>query len=141
MAYAFPSEAWAAAYREALNANSDYATSGKDWTHGAVAMVVRADESIGIAEDMAVLLDVHEGVCRAATYTTAQKARETAAFVIESHYDFWKTLIVQNRDPMIALMQGKLTLTHGKLPTIIRHLEASKQLIASAQAVLTEFKR
>lgn len=141
MAFAFPSDDWAAAYREALNANPDYATTGKDWTHGAVAMVVRADESIGIEEDVAVLLDVHQGVCRAATYTTAGQAREAAAFVIESNYDFWKTLIVQNKDPMMALMQGKLTLTKGKLPTIIRHLEASKQLIASAQAVLTEFKR
>lgn len=141
MAHAFPSDAWAAAYREALNANPDYAKTGKDWTHGAVAMVVRADESIGIGDDMAVLIDVHGGVCRAATYTTAQEARETAAFVIESNYDFWKTLIIQNKDPMMALMQGKLALTKGNLPTIIRHLEASKQLIASAQAVLTEFKR
>lgn len=141
MAYAFPSEAWAAAYGDALNTNPDYATTGRDWTHGAVALVVAADETIGIAEDMAVLLDVHEGTCRAATYTTGQKARETAAFVIESDYDFWKTLMVHNKDPMIALMQGKLRLTKGKLPTIIRHLEASKQLIASARAVLTEFKR
>ena len=141
MAYVFPSEPWAAAYREAINANTDYATTGKDWTHGAVAMVVKADESIGIAEDMAVLLDVHGGVCRDATYMTAQKARETAPFVVESNYDYWKTLIVQSRDPIMALMQGKLKLTKGSLPTIIRHLEPSKQLIASAQAVPTEFKR
>jgi putative sterol carrier protein len=141
MGHAFLSTSWAAAYKDAINANPRYATAGKDWTHGAVAMVVRADERIGITADMAVLLDLHAGVCRDATYVTAQAARETAPFVLEGGYDNWKTLIVQNEDPIAALMQGKLSLTKGRMLTIVRYMESSKQLLASAQSVPTEFDR
>lgn len=141
MGHAFPSEAWATAYHEAINKNPQYAVAGKDWTHGAVALVVKADASIGIPDDMAVVLDVNAGVCRGARYVTATEARTSAPFVVEGPYDNWKTLIVQNQDPIKALMQGKLKLSKGHLPTIIRYVESSKQLLASAQGVPTDFKR
>jgi hypothetical protein len=38
-------------------------------------------------------------------------------------------------------MQGKLKLTKGHLPTMIRYVESSKQLLSSAQSVATEFRR
>jgi putative sterol carrier protein len=141
MAHSFPSEAWAAAYKDAVNSNPKYATAGKDWTHGAVALSVKADATLGIAQDMAVVLDVDAGVCRAATYLPAEEARKTAPFVVEGPYDNWKKLIVENQDPIKALMQGKLKLTKGHLPTIIRYVESSKQLLASAQTVDTHFLR
>jgi len=141
MAHLFPSVPWTAAYQSAVNANPKYQVAGKDWTHGAVALVVRADPAIDLNEDMAVLLDVHAGECRAATYTTASDARSRAAFAVEGPYDNWKMLIVENQDPIKALMQGKSKLTKGHLPTIIRYVESSKQLLASAQAVSTEFRR
>jgi putative sterol carrier protein len=140
MAHAFPSESWAVAYKEAINANPNYATASEGWTHGAVAMVVKADD-VGITEDMAVLLDLHGGICREAKYIPAQEARETAPFVVEGPYDNWKTLIVHNEDPVKALMQGKLSLTKGHWLTIVRYMESSKQLLASAQGVPTEFNR
>jgi putative sterol carrier protein len=141
MAHTFPSETWAAAYQEAINKNPNYATAGKDWTHGAVALTVKADAAIGIAQDMSVLLDVHAGQCRAATFMPAEQARQTAPFVVEGPYDNWKKLITENQDPIKALMQGKLKLSKGHLPTIIRYVESSKQLLASAQAVDTQFLR
>jgi putative sterol carrier protein len=141
MPHPFPSEAWAAAYKTAINANPNYATAGKDWTHGQVAMVVKADPSIDLREDMAVVLDVHAGVCSAACYTTGDDARSSAPFVIEGPYDNWQRLIVENQDPIKALMQGKLKLTKGHLPTIIRYVESSKQLLFSAQSVDTQFRR
>ncbi|HEX7479834.1 MAG TPA: SCP2 sterol-binding domain-containing protein [Polyangiales bacterium] len=141
MGLLFPSEAWSAAYKDAINGNPSYVTAGKDWTHGAVAMVVKADLSIDIAQDMAVVVDVNAGHCRAATYMPADEARKTAPFVIEGPYDNWKKLIVENLDPIKTLMQGKLKLTKGHLPTIIRYVESSKQLLASAQTVATDFRR
>ena len=141
MGHPFPSEAWAAAYKDAINKNPNYAVAGKDWTHGAVAMTVKADAALGITQDMAVLLDVHAGVCRAATYMPGEQARQTAPFVVEGPYDNWKKLIVENQDPIKALMQGKLKLSKGHLPTIIRYVESSKQLLASAQNVDTQFLR
>jgi putative sterol carrier protein len=141
MAHLFPSAAWTAAYQSAVNENPSYAVAGKEWIHGPVALVVRADPAIDLSEDMAVLLDVYGGHCRAATYTTGSEARAAAAFAVEGPYDNWKTLIVQNLDPIKALMQGKFKLTKGHLPTIIRYVESSKQLLASAQNVTTEFRR
>lgn len=136
----FPSEGWADAYRDALNDNPKYAEAGKDWTHGTVAMVVRADAARGIDSDMAVLLDVDSGKCRAATYMDATEARAQGAFVLEGTYERWATLIQQGDDPIKTLMQGKLKMTKGHLPTLIRYVESSKQLLASAQHVATEYR-
>lgn len=141
MAHAFPSDAWADAFRDAINANPRYAQAGRDWTHGAVALAVKSDAALGIAEDMAILLDVHAGTCRAARYLTAAEAREQAAFVIEGAYDRWATLIREGHDPIKTLMQGKLRMTKGHLPTLIRYVESSKELLASAQEVPTEFRK
>jgi putative sterol carrier protein len=141
MAHLFPSVPWTAAYQSAVNDNPRYAVAGKDWTHGPVALVVRADPAIDLNEDMAVLLDVHAGQCRNAAYMPASEARGAASFAVEGPYDNWKTLIVENQDPIKALMQGKFKLTKGHLPTIIRYVESSKQLLASAQTVSTEFRR
>ena len=139
-AHLFPSEAWADAYRDALNDNPAYAEAGKDWTHGTVAMVVKADAALGIDIDMAVLLDVDSGSCRAASYVDAARARQEAAFVLEGTYARWATLIEQGDDPIKTLMQGKLKMTKGHLPTLIRYVESSKQLLASAQRVPTEYR-
>src|SRR5947207_15059730 len=64
MAFEFPSHEWVAAYKDAINANAEYKKAGKDWTHGVVAMVVKAEPSVGIAEDQAMWLDVEQGTCR-----------------------------------------------------------------------------
>jgi putative sterol carrier protein len=141
MSHPFPSEAWATAYQRAVNDNPQYRTAGKDWTHGKVAFVVKADASLELQADMAILLDVNAGQCHAATYMSGDAAREGAAFAVEGPYDNWKQLIVEGLDPIKALMQGRLRLTKGHLPTMIRYVESSKQLLASAQQVPTAFRR
>jgi putative sterol carrier protein len=42
-------------------------------------------------------------------------------------------------DPMKAMMEGKLKLSRGDLPTIIRFVEPSRALVASARKVPTWF--
>lgn len=138
-AHRFPSESWAAAYKDALNNNPAYAEAGRDWTHGPVAMVVTADPALGISEDMAILLDVHAGRCNSAEYMNASDARGGAKFVIEGSYERWATLIREGGDPIKALMQGRLKMTKGHLPTIIRYVASSKELLQSAQRVPAEF--
>lgn len=137
--YTFPSEAWAEAYRDAINNNPKYAEAGKEWTHGAVAMVVKADPSVGLDEDMAILLDVDSGSCRSALYMPADEALERAAFALEGRYDRWATLVREGHDPIKTLMQGRLKMTKGHLPTLIRYVESSRQLLASAQHVPTDY--
>ena len=140
MSYQFPSEAWATAYQKAVNDNPQYRTAGKDWTHGKVAFIVKADPTIDLPGDMAILLDVNAGACHGAAYMTGDEARTGAAFAVEGPYDNWKQLIVDGLDPIKALMQGRLRLTKGHLPTMIRYVESSKQLLASAQNVPTSFR-
>ena len=134
----FPSAEWCAAYRDAINANHGYRTAAKDWTHGAVAMVVAAEPSIGIAEDMAMLLDVHQGRCRDCTLTSHEQAQK-AEFVIVATYARWKEVIRKQLDPTKGMMQNRLKLTKGHMPTMVKFVTASKELVESTSLVPTQF--
>ena len=135
----FPSEEWTAAYRQAVNDNPNYRTAGREWTHGAVALVVKAEPAAGLESDMAMLLDVHAGECRSARYLPANDARGLAAFVVESSYARWKDVIEGRLDPIKAMLLGRLALTKGSLPTMIRYVASSRELVRSAGMVPTDF--
>ena len=139
MSHPFPSEQWTQAYAQAVNDNAAYRESGKPWTFGAVAMVVKADPSLGIDEDMAMILDVHEGQCRGAQYVQGLDSVEQAPFVIVADYARWRDVIEGRLDPIKGMMEGKLKLTQGHLPTMIRFVESSRQLVVSAANVPTKF--
>ena len=137
--YDFPSQEWAEAYKDAINANPEYRLHGKDWTHGVVAFVVKADPALGIPADTALWLDVHGGECRGVKLMTAEEAQE-AAFVIVAPYSMWKTIIKKEIDPIKAMMQNKVKLTKGHMPTIVRYVNSSRQLVESTSRVPTKFR-
>ena len=103
-------------------------------------MVVKADPALGIPEDLAMWLDVHEGECRACRLVPAKEAEEQAPFVVSASYAQWKQVIKKEIDPTKALMQGKLKLTKGHMPTMVKHVNASKQLVESTTRVPTAFR-
>jgi len=140
MAIDFPSTEWVAAYKDAINANAEYKKAGKDWTHGVVAMVVKAEPSLGLPEDQAMWLDVHQGECRDCKLMPASEAEAKAPFVVVASYAQWKQVIKKEVDPTKALMQGKLKLTKGHMPTMVKHVNASKQLVESTTRVSTKFR-
>jgi putative sterol carrier protein len=129
---AFPSAEWCAAYRDAINANEGYKLAGKDWTHGPVAMVVTAQPGIGIAEDMAMWLDVERGL-------VSRSQADNAAFVIVASYARWKEVIRKELDPTKGMMQNKLKLTKGHMPTMVKFVTASKELVQATSLVPTRF--
>ena len=137
--YEFPSAEWTAAFKDAVNASDAYKKAGKDWTHGPVAMVVTKEPSLDLDDDMVMFLDVHEGVCRDARYEKGMQATEKAPFVIVATYDRWKDVIRGELEPTKGMLQGKLKLVKGHLPTMIRYVESSKALVESAAQVPTEF--
>jgi putative sterol carrier protein len=139
MAHRFPSEAWTNAYKDAVNANEAYAKHGKPWTFGAVAMVIKADPAIGLSDDAAMILDVHEGVCRGTKFVHGMDAVAGTPFVIVAEYSRWKDVIEGRIDPIKGMMEGKLKLVTGHLPTMIRFVESSRALVVSASKVPTEF--
>jgi putative sterol carrier protein len=139
MAYDFPSPEWAAAYKDAINANAAYKTAGKDWTYGVVAMVVKADPTLRISEDTGLWLDVHQGTCRECKVVSAAAAQD-AAFVLYADHARWKQVIKKELDPIKGMMQGKLKLTKGHMPTIVKYVNASKELVESTSRVPTQFR-
>jgi putative sterol carrier protein len=139
MALLFPSAAWASAYRDAINANVLYTQTAASWEQGAIALVCKAAPAIGLESAQAIVLDLHHGKCRAVEYASDLGVLEATPFVIEADYAQWKAVIGGELDPIRAMLAGQLRLAKGHLPTIIRDVEGSKQLVLSARQVETEF--
>lgn len=138
MSIPFPSVEWCGAYKDAINASATYRTAGKDWTHGVVAMVVKAEPEHGIAEDMGMLLDVHQGECRGCRLVKAADA-ESAEFVIVAPLARWKEVMKNQLDPIKGMMQNKLKLTKGHMPTMVKFVNASRELVQASSRVDTKF--
>ena len=134
----FPSPEWCTAYKDAINANPNYKTAGKDWTHGPVAYVVTAEPSIGIAEDISMWLELHQGTCKDCRLVSREEA-EKASFVIVATYARWKEVIRKQLDPTKGMMQNRLKLTKGHMPTMVKFVTASKELVESTSRVPTQF--
>jgi putative sterol carrier protein len=139
MPLVFPSAAWASAYRDAINANPLYKKSAAAWDQGAIALVCKADAALGIDLPQAIVLDLYKGECRGVEYGHEPASLAGTPFVIEASYAQWKSVISREVDPIKAMLQGQLRLTKGHLPTIIRDVEGSKQLVLSASAIDTQF--
>lgn len=138
MALRFPSLDWTLAFRDAVNANAAYRQAGKDWVHGKVAYVIKADARLGTETDMAMVLDLHQGQCRGAEYVDGETAK-AADFVIVADYPKWREVLSGQVDPTKAMMQNKLKLEKGHLPTIVKFVIASKELVKSALAIDTDY--
>lgn len=139
MSHLFPSPEWAAAYKDAINANAKYREAGKDWTHGAVAMVVKADPKLGIDEDAGLWLDIDRGVCKECHMCTGKEA-QAAPFVIVADYARWKSVIKRELDPIKGMMQNRLKLTKGHMPTIVKYVTSQRELVETTSAVPTKFR-
>lgn len=139
MALTFPSAAWANAYRDAINDNALYRTTAANWDQGAIALVCRPAPERGLAEAHAIVLDLFHGSCRGVEYLTSLAPLEQTPFIIEADYAQWQAVIGGELDPIKAMLTGQLRLAKGHLPTIIRDVEGSKQLVLSARKVHTEF--
>jgi putative sterol carrier protein len=138
MSFVFPSAEWAASYQDAVNANAAYKVAGKDWTFGVIALVVKADEAIGLKANTGIWLDVHQGECRHCKLVDGDEANK-APFVILAEYARWKQVIHGELEPIKGMMQGKLKLTRGQLPIIVKFVAAAKELVESTQKVPTKF--
>ena len=140
MVHRFPSEEWTEALKVALNNDRAYREAGKPWTFGSVALIVRSDPANGIAQNAGVILDVHRGRCRAARFVEGiDNDSVEAEFVIVASYARWKEVIQRDLDPIKGMMEGKLKLVRGHLPTIIRFVEPARIVVASASKVPTDF--
>jgi putative sterol carrier protein len=132
----FPSEEWLQEYVDRINVSEEYRQAAATW-EGDVAYVIEAEPDRGIEEDVWARLDLHHGECREGTIVPPEEG-EKAAYVIRAPYSRWKEVIRKELDPVKGMMQGKLKLT-GDLPTILRYLKASNELVNLAASVDTQF--
>ena len=135
--HAFPSPEWVAAYGAAINASEDYRAASTEWTHGAVALVMPAQPAIGVANDVAILLDLDRGVCRAAQLVTRTDAQQ-APFILTAEYRYWKQIIKKELGPIAGIMQRKVAL-QGSLPIVVRFIKSAEALVDAATRVPTRF--
>lgn len=135
----FPSKGWTTAYKNAINHNHAYRKAAKPWTFGSVALIVQCDLSLGLEQDAGVILDVHQGECRDARFVEGKSRPVEAEFVIVGSYQQWKDVIEDRLDPTKAMLESRLKLARGHLPTLVRFVEASRELVVSASRVPTEF--
>jgi putative sterol carrier protein len=137
MALTFPSVEWMEEYKKQINSSEGYKKAGATWTAGVVALVISAKPEIGINEDFGMWLDLHQGVCREAKKVGLQEAQK-APFCIIGDYTRWKQVIKKELEPVKGMMQGKLKLK-GDLPTIVRYVKASQELVECTTRIETKF--
>jgi putative sterol carrier protein len=101
-------------------------------------MIVTSEPAIGIPSDLALWLDVHQGACRDCRLVSREQA-EKAAFVLVASYARWKEVIRRELDPTKGMMQNRLKLTKGHMPTMVKFVTASKELVESTSRVPTRF--
>ena len=63
---------------------------------------------------------------------------EKAPFCITGEYARWKSVLRKELDPIKAMMQKKLELK-GQMTTIVKYVNASKELVECATRVPTTF--
>jgi len=133
MAFPFPSEEWLKEYHSQINLSEAYKKAAATWEAGAVVLVISKDPKIGLNEDFAIWLDLLKGVCRESKKVTLEEAQK-APFVITGDYARWKQVMRKQLDPVKGMMQGKLKLK-GDLPTIVRFVKASQELVECSTRV------
>lgn len=133
----FPSQEWLEEYVVLIKASPDYSAAAETW-EGDVTYVFEAEPEKGVPEDVYSWMDLWHGDVRDYKYGVSKEQGEAAKFVIRAPYSRWKEVIKKELDPIKGMMQGKLKLK-GDLPTIVRYVKASNELVNIAGQVPTEF--
>jgi putative sterol carrier protein len=128
----FPSAEWATAFREAINANPEYAEAAQAW-EGDVMLLIAPDSEAPDGEG--IHLDLEHGTCRAAEYLT-KPGTVQSEFVYRGTRADWHKLLRKQIDPVQAILDGTFHLK-GNLAKAMRFTRAAKALIETATAVPT----
>jgi putative sterol carrier protein len=133
----FPSKEWLDDYVEKINSSKAYEEAASTW-EGDITYVFEAEPEKGVPADVYSWVDLWHGKCREGRYDVPAADGEAAKFIIRAPYSRWKEVINKELDPIKGMMQGKLKLK-GDLPTIVRYVKASNELVNLAGEVPTEF--
>ncbi len=128
------SQPWVDAWKDQINRSAGYAKAASSWNDN-VGLVI---EPAGADDDtVAILLDLHSGSCRRARRSPPEEL-ESADYVLSAPRPVWMDFLENGRDPVWALMSGKVKLTRGSLTGLMPYAGAAKQLLAAAQGIVIE---
>lgn len=132
----FLSDAWVNALKERVNSSDAYKKATKDWrTKMTFALLPDAEKGI---EPCAVVLDLADGGCQAATRVTGPGPYE-GDYVIRGVAPKWKELLTKVIFPVPALMSGQLQLVKGSNTALMMKMGAAQALLDEAGAVPTKY--
>ena len=128
----FPSEEWAAAFRAAINQNSEYRAAAQAW-EGDILFLVRGPDPN--APSPGVHLALSHGECSSATYH-ADARTVSSEFIYEGTPENWKKLLAREVDPVNAILNGTFKIK-GNLAKAMRFTRAAKELVETAAKIPT----
>lgn len=130
------SDAWAAAWRDAINADAGWAAAGRRWSD-ALALTCPADADAGFPAGAAVEVTLAAGACTGARALAPDTV--AAPYVLHATAATWRALIEGALDPVTGVASGKVTLARGSLGAVMMNAAAFKALVACAQQVPTRW--
>ena len=136
MEHEYMSDAWLASLTERVAGSEAYKKAAKDW-RASMALALLPEPEKGV-EACAVVLDLHEGVCRNATRVAGPGPYE-ADYVIRGVADNWKKLLTKETFPVPAIMSGQLQLVKGGTTALMMKMAAAQALLDEAGAVPTKW--
>lgn len=128
-------EAWAQAFRSAIEADAAYRAAAAKWTWP-VALAMHPAPEYGYPDAVAVELSLERGRCHDAVIRAPESL--TAAIVLTAPYQVWKSVVRGELDPMRGVTGGKIAV-RGALTALMMNAQAATALVACACAVPTLF--
>ncbi len=120
------SDQWAQQFKDEINKSSVYKSAAKGWKWK-VGLVIEAEPDKNFPEAKGVVMDLFDGAARDIHIGSADDAR-ACDFVIVGSYTRWKQVATKELDATKGMLQGKLGLKKGDLPTIVRYTKASQEM-------------
>lgn len=126
---------WAAAFRDAIEADATYRVAAASWTWP-VAFVLEAAPEFGYPDAIAMQLHLERGRCHSAALLAPDAV--TAPVALRAPYAVWKSVARGELDPVVAVTGGKFRVSAGAM-TLMTQPRAATALVACARAVPTAF--
>ncbi|WBC07464.1 SCP2 sterol-binding domain-containing protein [Micromonospora sp. WMMA1947] len=133
----FPSAEWLDGYVERINSSEEFEDAARTF-EADIAFVFEAESENGVAADIWCLATFGDGKCQQADYDVEQERAAGATFVIRAPYSRWKDVIQGRIDPIEGMLDGDLVVT-GHLPTLLRYVRATDELVNLAAKVSSSF--
>jgi putative sterol carrier protein len=132
MAIPFPTDQWAKAAMEKINASEDYQKAAKNWEGDLVFIVTAVPDA---RQTVYLYMDLWHGECRDAYEADAGKNSE---FTIAAPLTVWRKVLEGNLDPIRGLVSRQLKLT-GSLPKIMKSPKAATELVNACSTIDTQW--